>query len=53
MDLKSYSIPKYAGFIPGEKGNSELGRIYSKITRRCFEKEDSFQKTHNKFQSVE
>ena len=42
MDCKSYSIPKYAGFIPGMKGNSELGRSYTKITRRCFDKEEKF-----------
>jgi hypothetical protein len=39
----SYTIPKYAGFIPGKEGNSELGRTFTKITRRCFEKENNFQ----------
>ena len=42
VDKKNYSIPKYAGFIPGMNANSELGRTYSKITRRCFDKEQSF-----------
>mmetsp|Transcript_12786 Transcript_12786/g.21624 ORF Transcript_12786/g.21624 Transcript_12786/m.21624 type:complete len:150 (-) Transcript_12786:335-784(-) len=53
VPLKSYSIPKYAGFIPGSKGNSELGRDYTKISRRCFVKEDEGQKTHDRFQSVD
>ncbi len=53
VPLKSYSIPKYAGFIPGAKGNSELGRTFSKITRRCFVKEDEFQKNHDRFKSIE
>lgn len=51
VPMKSYSIPKYAGFIPGSNGNSELGRSYTKIARRCFVKEDQFQKTHERFQS--
>lgn len=42
VENKSYSIPKYAGFITGKEGNSELGRTYTKITRRCFEKENNF-----------
>mmetsp|Transcript_8821 Transcript_8821/g.13598 ORF Transcript_8821/g.13598 Transcript_8821/m.13598 type:complete len:162 (+) Transcript_8821:21-506(+) len=53
VPLKSYSIPKYAGFIPGSKGNSELGRTFSKITRRCFVKEDSFQKSNDRFKSID
>jgi len=53
VPLKQYAIPKYAGFIPGNTGNSELGRSYTKITRRCFGKEDNFQKTHTRFQSEE
>ena len=36
VENKDYCIPKYAGFIPGKSGNSELGRSYTKITRRCF-----------------
>jgi len=39
---KSSAIPKYAGFIPGKSGNSELGRSYTKITKRCFAKENAF-----------
>ena len=35
--LKTYAIPGYAGFINGRSGNSELGRSFSKITRRCLE----------------
>ena len=42
VPYKAYSIPKYAGFIPGKDGNSELGRSYTKITRRCFNKETDF-----------
>lgn len=42
VPLKSYAIPNYAGFIPGKNGNSELGRSYTKISRRCFVKEDDF-----------
>jgi len=42
VPLKSYSIPKYAGFIPGKDGNSELGRSYTKISRRCFVKDQNF-----------
>ena len=42
VPLKSYCNPKYAGFIPGKDGNSELGRIYNKITRRCLVKEANF-----------
>lgn len=51
VPLKQYAIPKYAGFIPGKDGNSELGRSYTKISRRCFGKEDNFQKTHTRFAS--
>jgi len=51
VPLKSYCIPKYAGFVPGSNGNSELGRSYSKITRRCLVKEDNFQGTHDRFKS--
>jgi len=43
VPLNAYTIPKYAGFIPGKDGNSELGRSYTKITRRCFGKETGFQ----------
>jgi hypothetical protein len=39
MDPKTYVIPKYAGFIPGLNGNSELGRTYTKVSRRCFRKQ--------------
>ena len=53
MPLKSYSIPKYAGFIPGKEGNSELGRSYTKISRRCFVKDNTFQKTHDRFKSID
>jgi hypothetical protein len=49
VPLKSYAIPKYAGFIPGKNGNSELGRSYSKITRRCFVKEEEFQNRAERF----
>jgi len=49
--MKQYVNPKYAGFIPGKDGNSELGRTSNKISRRCFEKEDSFQKTHHRWQT--
>lgn len=47
----TYVIPKYGGFIPGNKGNSELGRCYTKISRRCLVKEDDFQKTKERFRS--
>lgn len=50
--LKAYAIAKYAGFIPGKDGNSELGRVYTKISRRCFDKEDKFQNTHKRFKST-
>ena len=43
VPYKAYAVPKYAGFIPGKDGNSELGRSYTKITRRCFNKETNFQ----------
>lgn len=49
--MKSYVIPNYAGFIPGSNGNSELGRTATKISRRCFVKEDKFQKGHTRWQS--
>ena len=52
VDKKNYSIPKYAGFIPGMNANSELGRAYTKITRRCFDKEQGFQDTFNRFKST-
>ncbi len=32
--------------------NSELGRTYTKITRRCFDKEQGFQDTFNRFKST-
>lgn len=50
--LKAYAIAKYAGFIPGKEGNSDLGRVYTKVTRRCFDKEEKFQKTHKRFKST-
>jgi hypothetical protein len=53
VENKNYAIPKYSGFIPGMRGNSELGRVYTKITRRCYDKEDNFQKSHDRFQSVD
>lgn len=49
VPLKQYAVPKYGGFIPGKDGNSELGRSYSKVTRRCFVKEDGFQTSHKRF----
>ena len=51
VPLKQYVNPKYAGFIPGKEGNSELGRTANKISRRCFKKEDGFQTSHNRLQS--
>lgn len=38
VPLKSNAIPKYAGHIPGKEGNSELGRVYTKIADRSFRK---------------
>jgi hypothetical protein len=40
-------------FVPGNNGNSELGRSYTKITRRCLVKEEGFQKTHERFRSTD
>ena len=51
--LKTYAIPGYAGFINGRSGDSELGRSFTKITRRCLEKEGNFRKTCDKWQSVD
>lgn len=53
VPLRNYAIPKYAGFIPGKEGNSELGRSYTKITRRCINKEEEFQKTSDRFRSTD
>jgi len=39
MNPKNYVVPKYAGFIPGLRGNSEMGRTYTKISKRCFKKQ--------------
>lgn len=47
----TYVIPKYAGFIPGSKGNSELGRTSTKISRRCYEKEEHQSFGHRRWAS--
>ena len=47
--LKTYAIPGYAGFINGRSGDSELGRSFTKITRRCLEKEGKFRNTCTKW----
>jgi hypothetical protein len=47
--LKTYAIPGYAGFINGRSGDSELGRSFTKITRRCLEKEGNFRDTCTKW----
>ena len=36
---KTYVIPKYQGYIPGKDAESELGRGFTKISRRCFSPE--------------
>lgn len=51
--MKTYAIPGYAGFINGRSGDSELGRSFTKITRRCLEKEGNFRRTCEKWQSVD
>ena len=38
VPLKANAIPKYAGHIPGKEGNSELGRVYTKVADRSFKK---------------
>ena len=50
----NYMVPGYAGFVPGKEGNSELGRTFTKITRRCIEKEGNLQsqKTAERFKST-
>ena len=53
QDLKTYVIPGYAGFINNRKGDSELGRTFTKIARRCLEKEGDFRKTCVKWQSTD
>jgi len=53
VDKKTYAIPKYQGYIPGKDAESELGKGFTKISRRCFspekldEKETLFGKTLN------
>ena len=51
IDAKTYTIPTYAGFIPGLKGNSELGRTYTKISRRCFRKQQEVDDEKNLWES--
>lgn len=30
-------MPNYQGYIPGKDSNNELGRTFSKVTRKCFD----------------
>jgi len=39
-ERKTYVNPGYAGYIPGKSANNELGRTFTKTSRRCFDKED-------------
>jgi len=33
-----YQIPRYAGLVPGKDGFNELGRSYTKISKRCMDR---------------
>ncbi len=39
VEKKNFAIPKYQGYIPGSAANNELGRCFTKVTRRCFDAE--------------
>ena len=39
VDKKAYAIPKYGGYVPTKIPNNELGKTYTKISRRCFLKD--------------
>ena len=49
IERNNYMIPKYAGFIPGNNANSELGKTFTQITRTCYDKDT--RANHTRFKS--
>ena len=49
---KSFVVPGYQGYVPKKDADTEYGKTLSRISRRCFDREDKLRQSHQFSQST-